>query len=58
MVPPGVLSLSYNDGGYNGTHAYDTPKARALLIVGSMGSFEPIDFWKISNLTHYYSQKK
>ena len=26
--------------------------------MGSMGSFEPMDFWKLLNLTHYYSQKK
>lgn len=31
---------------------------RALVIVGSMGSFEPMDFWKLLNLTYYHSQKK
>ena len=31
---------------------------RALVKVGSMDSFEPMDFWKLLNLTHYYSQKK
>ena len=30
---------------------------RAFVIVGSMGSFEPIDFWKLLKLTHYCSKK-
>ena len=29
-----------------------------LYIVGSMGSFEPIDCWKLLNLTYYHLQKK
>ena len=32
--------------------------SRALLIVDSMGSFEPMDFWKLSNIYYYHSQKK
>ena len=28
---------------------------RALVIVGSMGSFEPMDFWKFLNLTYLIS---
>ena len=31
---------------------------RAIVIVDSMGSFEPIDFWKLLNLTCYYSLNK
>ena len=31
---------------------------RALVIVGSMGSFEPMDFWNFLNLTNHYPQKK
>ena len=27
-------------------------------MVGSMGSFEPMDFWKLLNLTLYYLPKK
>ena len=30
----------------------------ALVLVGSMGSFEPMDFWNFIDLTNYYSQKK
>ena len=31
---------------------------RALVKVGSMDSFEPMDFWKLLNLAYHYSQKK
>ena len=31
---------------------------RALIIVGSMGSFEPMNFWKLFHFNYYYSQKK
>ena len=31
---------------------------RALVIVGSRGSSEPMDFWKLLDLTNYNLQKK
>ena len=33
-------------------------RGRAFVMVGAMGSFEPTDFYKLLNLTHYCSQKK
>ena len=31
---------------------------RVLVRVGSTGSFEPMDFWKLVNLIYHYSKKK
>ena len=37
----------------NVTTVFDYMYRRALVIVGSMGSSEPMNFWKILNLTYY-----
>ena len=52
-----LSSSSNNTAAYSSTTSLLKGKGsyRALLIVGSMGSFEPMDFWELLNLTHYYS---
>ena len=50
----GTPNLSCFETKYIGFTSFD----RALVMVGSMGSFEPMDFWNLFNSTCYHSQNK